>query len=295
MAKKNNIYGGLDELREEINSIDDQMVSLLQKRMGVVSKVAKLKTDNKDTFFIRSAREADMIKNLIEKAKGSVPLITVVNLWRKIITAANMSEQKLSVAIHNQKNIPDLAYLVKNFYNETVPVRNFDSATKVITELESKKSLIGGFILPDVNSKDEEDWWIRMANNKSGLKVFATIPAVQFVDSKGNNVQQDQIRMVAVAIKEAEKSNDDNTLLCLEVNREISRDKIVSILKDKGFKAEILKTSKLQHVDNISFHLVTLDGFYLKEDLKNFIESDIKPHLNVLGHYAKPIVIDIDN
>jgi len=106
MGKKQNDKKNLQDLRNEINAIDDKMISLLQQRMDIVSEVAKFKTDNHDTFFIRSAREADMIKSLVSKTKGCFPKATIVDIWRKIITASNMHEQKLSFAIHNPFTSP---------------------------------------------------------------------------------------------------------------------------------------------------------------------------------------------
>jgi len=78
-----------------------------------------------------------------------------------------------------------------------------------------------------------------------------------------------------------------------EISSELSRDKVFATLEDSGLKAEILKSTKIAHVENITYYLVELDGFYLENSLNNLINSEIKPHLNILGHYAKPITIRI--
>lgn len=283
------------ELRQEIDAIDDQMLSLLQKRMSIVSRVAAVKKNNQENFFIKSAREADMIKALVIKAPQNFPQATIVGLWRKIIAASNMCEQKISIAIHNPKNIPDLTYLVREYYSENVPLHNFDSTAGVVSELENKKAQIGVFALPsseidEKNLDNGENWWMRLANNKSGLRVFATIPFVEFVSDEK---KIDAIKLVAVAIKEPEKSSDDNTLLYLETNKEISKNKILAALQENNLSGEILKSVKLPQVDGVMFHLVELDGFYLEKDeaLQNFVKSGIRPYTRVLGHYAKPIQV----
>ena len=130
-------------LRQDIDKIDDQIISLLKARMEVVTKVGEFKKNNQEKFFIRSNREADMIKNLVEKSKGVLSSTTVMGIWRKIITAANMHEQPLRIAIHNPRDVVDYAYLVREYYNDLVPIRNFDSVSNVALELEKGEAQIG--------------------------------------------------------------------------------------------------------------------------------------------------------
>ncbi len=280
-------------LRQDIDKIDDQIISLLKARMEVVTKVGEFKKNNQEKFFIRSNREADMIKNLVEKSKGVLSSTTVMGIWRKIITAANMHEQTLRIAIHNPRDVVDYAYLVREYYNDLVPIRNFDSVSNVALELEKGEAQIGIFALPknDFDAKVEdaaENWWIALANNRNGLKVFAKIPFGEFADEKKQN---DQIELVAVAAKNPEKSSDDNSLFYVEVSREISKGQVLTALKDQGLEAKILKSVKLHQVDGMVFYLIEVGGFWLEEDevVKNFSKSKAKGYVKVLGHYARGI------
>ena len=288
----------LNALRSEIDKIDNQIISLFEERMKIIKKVGDLKQSNNEKFFIRSSREADMIKDLIKKSNSSFSKSSIVNIWRKIITTANMAEQNLKIAIHNPKNIADYGYLVREYYNDSVPMFMHDSVTGVIAEIEKNEAQIGIFDLSEQFSTIEqeegykksdinENWWISLANNKSGLKIFAKIPFVKYANSK------DQIGLVAVAIKEAEKSSEDNTLLCLELDSEVSKSRVLSALKEQNLEAKILKSVKLQQVDRITFYLVELSGFYLEGDeaIKNLSKASIKPYVKVLGSYALPVMV----
>jgi len=282
-------------LREDIDKIDNQMISLLKKRMKVIAKVGELKKNNQEKFFIRSSREADMVKNLVKKSDATFPQSAIVSIWRKIITVANMHEQLLRVAIHNPKNIPDYEYLVREYYNDVAPVLTMDSATNVVAEIEKGEVQIGIFALPeekDVTQKEDssENWWINLANNRLGLRVFALIPFVEFSAREKNF---EAIRLVAAAIKNPEKSSDDNSLLYVELDKEISRAQLLSVLKEQGLEAKILKSVKLHQIEGVIFYLLELRGFYLEEDeaIKNFSKSKIKPYVKILGHYAAPIKI----
>ncbi len=290
-------------LRQEIDAVDNKIVELLGNRMQIINRVGELKQNNNEKFFIRSSREADMIKDLIKKSdstlpKSVFPKSAIVSIWRKIITAANMREQKLAIAIHNPKDIPDYSYLVREYYCAAVPIISYDSTTSVVSEIEKGEAQIGVFALPQL-SRDESDkregagenWWISLANNKSGIKVFAKIPFVEA--ARKQDEIDDAISLVAVAIKPAEKSSEDNSLLYVEVKKEVSRSQIMSGLAEQGLSAKILKTVKLPQVDDVIFYLVELEGFHTDEDeaIKAFSKSKIRPYAKLLGCYAVPVKI----
>lgn len=283
----------LQSLRSEIDKIDEQLVSLLDQRMEVVLKVGELKKNNQEKFFIRSNREADMIKDLIKKVGPNFPKSTIVHIWRKIITAANMQEQPLRVAIHNPKNISDFDYLVKEYYSDEVPLAHFDSATSVVSELEKGEAHIGVFALPIMENEEKkedakENWWISLANNRLGLRVYAKIPLIEFLDSQKGFTK---IQLVAVAIKDAEKSSADNSLLYIEVAKEVSKSQILSALKEQGLNGRILKSVRLHQVEGIVFYLVELEGFYADNasEIAALSKSKAKPFAKILGHYATAI------
>lgn len=282
--------------REQIDEIDLKILNLLKDRMEVIKNVGELKKSNNEKFYIRSNREADMIKNLVNLAEDKFPKSTIINIWRKIITSANMNEQALRIAIHNPRNIADYTYLTREYYNNDVPIINYDSANSVVAELENSQAQIGIFALPDSSEDGEkkedtkENWWISLANNRIGLKVFAKIPFVEFAQKDKNS---NSIQLVAVAIKEAEKSSCDKSLITIETGKEINKSAILSALKEVGIEGKILKSAQVMQFDGIKFHLIELEGFYLENDeiFKKLSQSKIKPYVKVLGHFAQTILI----
>ena len=288
------LTSSIQKFRAEIDAIDGQIISLFQQRMQVVEKVSEFKKNNLEKFFIKSSREADMIKELVSKASDNFPKSIIVNIWRKIITAANMREQKLNIAIHNPKNISDYSYLVREYYGDIVPFFNHDSATNIIAEIEKNQVNIGIFALPNnENEENSENWWINLANNRTGLKVFAKIPFVEFVSVEKN---YNKIQLVAVAIKEAEKSNSDNSLFYVELNKEFSRSQLIATFKEQNIDVKILRCAKLAQVDGMLFYLLEASGFFTEKDdvLKTITKSKIKPYIKVIGNYATPILVNIE-
>lgn len=281
-------------LRVEIDSIDDQIISLLEQRMKVVDRVASLKKSSGDKFFIRSSREADMIKDLIKKANPIIPKATIVSLWRKIITTANMHEQNLKIALHNPKNIPDFTYLVREYYNDAIAIINHDSVTNIVSEMEKGQAQIGVFALEGGKNYEEknnisENWWINLANNKIGLKVFAKIPFVEFSDEQ--KCSGNEFSLVTVAIKKAEKSQEDNSLLYVEASDEVSKAQILAVFKEQNIAARILKAVKLPQVDGVVFYLLEAAGFFEESDeaIQKLSKAKVRLYVKVLGSYALPI------
>ena len=282
--------------REQIDEIDLKILTLLKDRMAVIKNVGDLKKSYNEKFYIRSNREADMIKNLVNLAENKFPKSAIINIWRKIITTANMSEQELRIAIHNPKNISDYTYLIREYYNNDVPIINYDSANSVVSDLENNNAQIGIFALPSSNDESDkkedtkENWWISLANNRIGLKIFAKIPFVEF-EQKDKNTNS--IQLVATAIKEPEKSNSDNTIITIETSKEITKSAILSALKEVELDGKILKSAQIIQFDGIKFHLIELKGFYLENDeiLKKFSQTKIKPYVKILGHFAQTILI----
>lgn len=289
--QQNNIAPTLLEYRSEIDRIDQKIIDLLNQRMNVVAKVGKYKEAIKDRLFIRSAREADMIKNLLKKADSSIPRSAIVAIWRKIIASANILEQDIKIAVQNPQRSPLYDHFIKEYYGDFIEVTDYASSTKIISEIENNSIQLGCFstINESLNNDDLDHWWINIANNKKDLKVFAKIPFIEY--EKDRNMIHDSL--MVVAIKEPEQSTSDKTLLTIELEGESSQYGLQKALIDAGLDAKIIKNVKVKLIPNITFYLVEVDGFFLADDdkFKELAAAKIKPHIKVIGHYPTPIIL----
>lgn len=227
----------LSLLRQKIDKIDEKLISLFEERMKIVAEVGQLKKNNKERFFIKSAREADMIKSLI--AKSNLPQSLVVDIWRKLITTANICEQPFSIAAHRSKKTDDYERILRQYYNDSIPILYFDKVDDVIDAAKKNAETIAVFALPTAskNSADEdqsENWWINLANDNGNLKVFAQLPLIKL---------SNRINLVAAATKEVEQSSSDNSLIYIELENEFSESDLIFILSSCQFSAKILRTS----------------------------------------------------
>ena len=193
MSQNNKEQNKLLQLRCKIDEIDESLINLINQRIAVVKEVGKFKEEKGDKFFVKSAREADMIKDLIKKADAKIPQSMIVSIWRKMITCANVLEQDLQIALFNPAKIPDYQYLIREYYADFAPLKTFENLPELMQEIKSGKVQIAVFSLGDKN------WWQNFPNE---LKIYAAIPFI------GEPKQ----KLVVAAIKEPEKSQEDFTL-----------------------------------------------------------------------------------
>ena len=75
----------LADLRREIDRIDEAMHGLLIERSEIINRLIKVKKTQEKGSAFRPAREADMMRRLVDRHKGILPLDTVESIWRVII------------------------------------------------------------------------------------------------------------------------------------------------------------------------------------------------------------------
>src|ERR1043166_7032424 len=74
----------LVELRHEIDRIDETMHGLLMERGDIIDRLIAAKQTQESGSAFRPAREADMMRRLVERHKGILPLDTAESIWRVI-------------------------------------------------------------------------------------------------------------------------------------------------------------------------------------------------------------------
>src|SRR5947209_435350 len=87
----------LQELRKEIDSIDEQVHRLLMARGDIIDRLIQVKQTQEVGSAFRPAREAEMMRRLVERHRGILPLDTVESIWRVIISTFTYVQAPFSV------------------------------------------------------------------------------------------------------------------------------------------------------------------------------------------------------
>ena len=81
----------LDELRREIDGIDDQLLALLGRRIEIGRAVARSKAPDGGPF-LRPGREAAILRRLSAAAPATIAAPVIGRIWRQILVA-NLAQQ----------------------------------------------------------------------------------------------------------------------------------------------------------------------------------------------------------
>src|SRR5437763_11373356 len=87
----------LADLRREIDRIDEAMHRLLMERGDIIDRLIATKKTAESGSAFRPAREADMMKRLVERHRGILPLDTAESIWRVIIATFTYVQAPFSI------------------------------------------------------------------------------------------------------------------------------------------------------------------------------------------------------
>ena len=91
----------LDDLRGRIDSLDRQILELLNERASCALQVAEVKlaeSGDQAPVFYRPEREAQVLRAMAERNPGPLPDEKVVSVYRQIMSACLALEEPLRVA-----------------------------------------------------------------------------------------------------------------------------------------------------------------------------------------------------
>jgi chorismate mutase/prephenate dehydratase len=140
----------LKNLRQQIDTLDDQILDLLNRRADVVVAVGKAKDENRGEYYVPS-REKAIFERLISKNHGPFPDEGVRRVFREIISASLSLEQPLKVAfLGPQATYTHVAAMQQfGFSAQLVPLKSISS---IFEEVSRGRASYG--VVPVENSNE---------------------------------------------------------------------------------------------------------------------------------------------
>jgi len=140
----------IEQLRTMIDSIDDQVMQLLNQRARVVLDVGRLKSGSNMEFHV-PGRERQIYERLLSSNPGPFPNDALRNIYREIISACLALESPMKVAFLGPKATFSHLATMQQFglSAELVPMKSIPA---VFEEVEKGKALYG--VVPVENSTE---------------------------------------------------------------------------------------------------------------------------------------------
>jgi chorismate mutase len=145
----------LDDLRQEIDRLDDAMHRLLIERGGIIDALVRVKRTGETGSAFRPGREADMMRRLVARHSGRLPFSAVEHIWRTIISGFTHVQAPYAVHVDgsgDQGALRDLARFQMGF---DVPVKMQETAEAVIASVAKSQGDLGLIAL----GKSKSPWW----------------------------------------------------------------------------------------------------------------------------------------
>jgi len=169
----------LAELRQEIDRIDEAVHGLLIERGEIIESLIAVKRTQESGAAFRPAREAAMMRRLVERHRGLLPLDTIESIWRVIISTFTFVQANYSV--HADMSVGDalMRDSARFHFGFTVPLKVHVGAASVVAAVAASKGDLG--LVSASALAGGEPWWNAL-ESMDAPKIIARLPFVERQD-----------------------------------------------------------------------------------------------------------------
>lgn len=275
----------LDDLRRQIDEIDNAIHDLLMRRTELARQIGRAK--GQGAVFMRPGREARVLRRLVARHQGAFPKPVVARIWREIVSVFTRLQGPFAAAAYAPQEGPDLFGLTRDHFGSLTPVTRFESEMGVLRAVSGGKANIGVLPLPEADRGTP--WWPKLARHgKATPKIIAKLPFAALDGGRGDSPQA-----VVVSLAEPEESGDDHGYMIVELDEAVSRGALKTLLSDAGF--EVCDIQAWVDSPDRTLHLVEVQGFLAADDPRIAAlqeEADAVKHAWSVGSFAVPLTAE---
>ena len=169
----------LADLRKDIDRIDETMHQLLIERSEIIGRLIAVKKSQETGSAFRPAREAEMMKRLVQRHKGILPLDTVESIWRVIIATFTYVQSPFSVHADLSAGDALMRDSARFHFGFTVPFVAHMGASGVVAAVSESKGDLG--LVPAIAVPGAGAWWSALEFD-TAPKIIARLPFVERSD-----------------------------------------------------------------------------------------------------------------
>ena len=271
--------GELAELRSALDRIDNAVHDLLMQRAEVVERVA---TSGKASAY-RPGREAAIIRRLLIQHRGKLPPQTLVRIWRELLAGTTAMQGDYRVAVCQADAAAGFIQAAREQFGALTPVHVHRSPAQAIAEVSAGTASVAVLPMPSETEKPGAAWWTALLHRDSPrIYVVGRLP---FWSRRPEGAPSVQALVIAAAAPDP--SGRDRSLLGLEVDLDVSRDRLTATVTASGFApgTVILRRDVGAQVAHA---LIDVAGYVGDDDARLIgIATALRPPV-VLGAYAEP-------
>jgi len=248
-------------IRDEIDELDKSLHKLLIKRAEIIERV-KIAKAGSETSAYRPRRESRVLKNLFERHSGQFPIVSIYRIWREIMSASVIMQDKFSCAVWDGNN-GIFRSIARNHFGAVTPLHFYSSPVRVLDAVAQGETTVG--LLPLPQQDDVSPWWPSLyGSDINKVAICGSVPRDGFEVDTG---------ALIVGNIGIEDSSGENLFLIIETDGSLSRSGLVNVLKKSDYEIRSLfQDSGSIQVKERALFLAEMKG--LKRINQN-IEADI--------------------
>lgn len=272
----------LENLRREIDGLDDSIHDLLMRRVSVVARVAAVKSDGAPLF--RPAREARILRRLIARHAGPFPKPVLARIWRELLGATVQQQGSFSIGAHAPDDEQGCWDLGRNHFGAHAPIVLYGSIGQIVSDVAGGKLTLG--IVPRPREGDPQPWWPHLVSDDPATpRVVARIPFAGRTRGRAENFDA-----YIVGRQSHEDSDDDISMIALEADDTVSRATLKAALLQVGLAPQFFATWRNPADTGTELTLAEVAGFVPAGDRRlTALAGPGVRRVLVVGGYAVPL------
>lgn len=222
----------LESLRQQIDKLDDNIHDLLIKRAELIGSILAAKKKH-GVPVVQPAREARMIRRLLDRHTGPLPREAIVRIWRELVGAISLLQTGLSVVIsqtdeqaHNPStNLWDLG---RDYFGSLLSLTRVNGPQNALSQVREGKATFAVLPWPDI--EDTNPWWAYLGDGSNrSMQIVQRLPF-------GYGEQAGSVRALVLTRAEFVASGDDFSFLLMAFDSGLSRAGIMDRLRRAGLE-----------------------------------------------------------
>ncbi|MCB1531449.1 MAG: chorismate mutase [Alphaproteobacteria bacterium] len=282
----------LGDIRKKIDTLDNKIHDVLMQRAELIDDIITEKRKH-NLQFVHPAREAQMIRRLLARHDGSLPAAAIIRIWRELVGAVSLLQTGLKVSVYTPEGNTLIWDHSKAYFGSVVAMQRIASPLVALSSVREGESSFA--VLPWPQDNEEPAWWTYLMDPDSDIKIVCVLP-YGTIENKPEDTAEKAVVISKIGFN---PSGEDHSFIAMEIDRSVSRGRIVDALKALSF--DPLSVTSLTHADaqGHSMHLVEADDYLADDDerLTAFCQSfeGLDVRVKVLGGYPVPPVLSASN
>jgi len=273
----------LDQIRQKIDSLDNQIHDLLLERADLIMAISEEKK-KAGIQIVQPAREARMIRRLMARHRGPLPEETIVRIWRELVSSVSLLQTGLSVAVYVPQSTPEYWDMARDYFGTILPMQRCENPIAALNLVREGKITFAVLPYPEISDNTDGTWWHTLIDAIEKDESVSIIQRLPYGDKENYNFEQHPTLVISKS--KFGPSDDDYSLVGIKTVDDVSRGKIMELLEKAGFEDSLLFGASKYFIFN-THDYVTPENEKLTA-LQEILGETGSAHL--LGGYPSPLV-----